>query len=191
MVPHGCGVVVTACYKGLLQLCDVYIAADLAVQLLQTGITKAGIRLAAPGTSTGLLPPRSSVSPLSILQEVPDARHNPIPFPEITLKLVSARSIQIALEHMLQALGKAGGEDCLFAVEWFVSVGRSRRDSNAVSALWCACRILEGITGAILYTIEPNAPSAPPRKERMQRAEKVARAIAKSICLIFKSPCQV
>jgi hypothetical protein len=50
----------------LEQLCDVYIAADLAVQLLQTGITKAGIRLAAPEQ-------RTSISPLSIIEE---ERHN-------------------------------------------------------------------------------------------------------------------
>ena len=51
----------------LNQLCDVYIAADLAVQLLQTGISKAGLRLATPGD---VVPqPRPSISPLNTIRE--------------------------------------------------------------------------------------------------------------------------
>ncbi|KIW02265.1 uncharacterized protein PV09_06415 [Verruconis gallopava] len=50
----------------LEQLCDVYIAADLAVQLLHAGIAKAGIRLTTSGQQQ-----RTSISPLSVIDEEP------------------------------------------------------------------------------------------------------------------------
>jgi hypothetical protein len=50
------------------QLCDLYIAADLAVELLQTVIVNAGLQLSAP--RSGLLQqPRTSVSPLNIIDK--------------------------------------------------------------------------------------------------------------------------
>lgn len=54
----------------LEQLCDVYIAADLAVQILQTGINKAGMHLSAPGM---MHQARTSISPAlsNITEEMP------------------------------------------------------------------------------------------------------------------------
>jgi hypothetical protein len=52
----------------LEQLCDIYIAADVAVQLLQTDINNAGLRPAASHRTT-------STSPLSIIDEEPPEKY--------------------------------------------------------------------------------------------------------------------
>ncbi|KAH9997742.1 ARM repeat-containing protein [Russula compacta] len=64
--------------------------------------------------------------------------HEPI-FPELFLKHVATRSAQATLEQMFTGLGNAGGEECLYAVEWFTTVGKNRRDDRGVAALWCSC----------------------------------------------------
>ncbi|TFY64496.1 hypothetical protein EVG20_g5928, partial [Dentipellis fragilis] len=102
-------------------------------------------------------------------------------FPGMTLKNVFSHSTQASIARVFRALGAAGGEDCLFAVEWLVSMGRSRRDSKGVAALWCACRILEGLAGITLDSGELRSVSLP----RLRRAEKVARGIARSIAELW------
>jgi hypothetical protein len=77
----------------LNQLCDVYIAADLAVQLLQTGIAKAGLRLSAPDGAV-IVPqqPRSTVSPpLTVINEEEQHENKAMqqPAPIIDTKSVS------------------------------------------------------------------------------------------------------
>jgi len=102
-------------------------------------------------------------------------------FPEITLKSVAMRSAQVALERMFRHLGSAGGEDCLFAVEWFLNVGRSARDSRAVASLWCACRLLEGIAGVALNPADVFSIN----RRRIRKAEKFARSLTRSIAELW------
>ncbi|KAI0068121.1 ARM repeat-containing protein [Artomyces pyxidatus] len=104
-------------------------------------------------------------------------------FPEMTLKHVATRSTQAALEQMLRALGTAGGEECLFSVEWFASVGRSRKNSNGVASIWCACRLLEGIAGIRLGAADVNTTVS---HVRLRRAEKIARGLARSLAELWE-----
>ena len=99
-------------------------------------------------------------------------------FPEITLKHIATRSTQDALERMLRALGQAAGDECLYSVEWFLSLGRSRGDSKGAASLWCACRLLEGVSGICLSTSDVGD-----GVQRIQdrRVRQVVRGIARSI----------
>ncbi|KAI0318998.1 hypothetical protein OF83DRAFT_1275845 [Amylostereum chailletii] len=103
------------------------------------------------------------------------AANNLTHFPDISIVHVSTRSTQSSLETMLHALGNAGGEDALFAVEWFTRVGCSRRDTRGVAALWCACHLLQGISGIRLdfSSIEVGG--------RHRQLEKVARGLARNL----------
>ena len=53
---------------------------------------------------------------------------------------------------VLWALGAGAGEDGLGAVEWFVEVarGQTQGGTRAAAALWCATRLLEGVSNARL-----------------------------------------
>lgn len=99
-------------------------------------------------------------------------------FPEVTFKNVSSRNAHDALVRMFNSLGKAGGDNCLFSVEWFASVSRNGRGASSVAALWCACRILEGV-GDVFLTPEDHA--GPVRRMQSKRLEKLARGLARSI----------
>lgn len=101
-----------------------------------------------------------------------------IVFSEVSLKHVSERSTQDALENMLRALGGTGGEECLFSVEWFIGVGLHRPSAQSSAALWCACRILEGVAGISLSS-DDRASEA--RSQSSRRLEKFARWLTKAI----------
>ncbi|KAI0639660.1 armadillo-type protein [Trametes polyzona] len=118
--------------------------------------------------------PASSVQLL--LENDPSASHS-IPFPELTLRHVSSRTAHQALERMFRALGATAGEDCLFSVEWFIDVGQSGNGKRAVAALWCACRLLEGVAGVSLDASASTAVST----ARTKRLEKFARNLARRI----------
>ncbi|KAI0778437.1 armadillo-type protein [Trametes elegans] len=96
------------------------------------------------------------------------------PFPALTFRYVSSHSAKEALERMFRALGATAGEECLFSVEWFVDIGLSGRGKRAVAALWCACRLLEGVGN-----VTPN--TAPSTIRRSKRLEKFARDLARRI----------
>ncbi|KAJ7874778.1 hypothetical protein B0H14DRAFT_3083374 [Mycena olivaceomarginata] len=63
---------------------------------------------------------------------------NDASFPELTFKNISTRSAY-------DTLGRAAGDSSLFAVEWFANAGHNGTSSLAVAAMWCACRLLEGV----------------------------------------------
>ncbi|KAF7972195.1 hypothetical protein HWV62_18674 [Athelia sp. TMB] len=107
-----------------------------------------------------------------------------VAFPEVTMKHVSSRSTHTAISEMLSALGKAGGDPCLFAVEWFVDVGRGGRGTMAVASLWCACRLMEGVSGVSLES--PNVDVA--LGKRNKRLEKFTRGLAKDIAGVWEEP---
>ncbi|KAI0348351.1 hypothetical protein BDW22DRAFT_79528 [Trametopsis cervina] len=100
-----------------------------------------------------------------------------IPFPEVVLHPLTSRSAQDALERMFRSMGRASGEDGLYAVEWFIDIGKSRHDSRAIAALWCACRLLEGIGRVSLSTTSLDSPVL----ARRRKLEKFVRGIAKTL----------
>ncbi|KDQ54953.1 hypothetical protein JAAARDRAFT_196325 [Jaapia argillacea MUCL 33604] len=156
------------------------------------------------------LPPSILVSPsrpghLLLLESTSSQRDTnaPPPFPELTLKNVSTRSTLQALERMFRALGSAGGEECLFSVEWFVSVGAGRSEGagrgskSGVAALWCACRILEGVSGQVLVDINMEARDyagsgqrADVLRGKSRRLTKLARNLARSVVEMWEEGAQ-
>ncbi|KLO15049.1 hypothetical protein SCHPADRAFT_920409 [Schizopora paradoxa] len=98
-------------------------------------------------------------------------------FPEAVLTSITSRDTQSALEDMLRSLGSAGGEDCLFAVEWFLGIGARSENQSSAAAMWCACRILEGIAQITLEG--PSSTSTSLRRGR--RMETFARWMTKTI----------
>ncbi|KAJ2930495.1 hypothetical protein H1R20_g6592, partial [Candolleomyces eurysporus] len=105
-----------------------------------------------------------------------------VPFPELSLKTVSSRDAKCALEDMFRALGQAGGDSSLFSVEWFTDVGRSGTRSRNVAAMWCACRLLEGV-GRVTLSSESGLGSVTLR--RSKRAEKQSRSLARIVAELW------
>ena len=110
-----------------------------------------------------------------------------VPFPEVTLKHVSSRTAYAAIARMFRSLGHAGGDTCLFAVEWFVEVGRNGQSTRAVAALWCASRLLEGIADVSLDSA--NTVDVVHRRTN-KRLEKFAKGLAKSVAEMWDDPAE-
>jgi hypothetical protein len=104
-------------------------------------------------------------------------------FPELSLKYVATRSARATLEQMFRSLGNAGGEDCIYAVEWFAAVGRTRRDNRGVAALWLGARLLEGIADVAVGI--PKAEAIPRRSNRLRKA---ARDLSRTIAELWDEP---
>ena len=102
-------------------------------------------------------------------------------FPETMLKNVLARSAHVALARMLRALGRTSGENCIYAVEWFISTGRHSRSNNAVAALWCAARLLEGIGGFSLDESGMTVSGGP----RSRKLERFARGLSRDLAELW------
>jgi TELO2-interacting protein 1 len=102
-------------------------------------------------------------------------------FPELIFKNVSSHNTRQSLENMFLALGSAGGDGCLFAVEWFANVGRLGTTSTSVAALWCACKLLEGAANINLSERRIAATDNPPSR----RLAKQVRGLAKSIAELW------
>lgn len=103
-------------------------------------------------------------------------------FPTVMLHDIATKEAQDAIERMLNALGSASGINGLFTVEWFVKVGLSGRASgNSEAALWCACKMLEGITGVSLNGAIHLKQNDDRKWARDRRMEKFARWLAKAI----------
>jgi hypothetical protein len=115
-----------------------------------------------------------------LILESPVASRASMPFPDLVLRHIATRSTQTALERMLIVLGAAAGEEAVFAVEWFASIGGNAASSRSIAALWCACRLLEGASGVRLVDVNAT-PSRPSRK-----MEKLARALARSMAEIWE-----
>ena len=106
-----------------------------------------------------------------------------VPFPELTLKNITSRTTSNSLVRMLRALGQATGEGCIFAIEWFIAVGRKSKKHDAVAALWCAARLLEGAG-----EISLDSSSGGIVRQRNKRIEKLARSVAKTISEPWDEP---
>ncbi|KAE9398450.1 hypothetical protein BT96DRAFT_882920, partial [Gymnopus androsaceus JB14] len=124
---------------------------------------------------------RTSASQM-MLENNPEASQW-LPFPQPTLRNVSSTSTYDSLVRMFHALGKAAGDTGLSAVEWFVSVGQSGKDPKAVTGMWCACRLLEGISNVSLF----QDPSTSVKPISGKRLEKLARGLAKSTAQLWDS----
>ena len=106
-----------------------------------------------------------------------------VTFPELTLKNITSRSTSNSLVRMLRALGEATGEGCIFAIEWFIGVGRKSKRHEAIAALWCAARLLEGAGEVSL-----ESSSGGIVRKRNKRVEKLARYVAKTISELWDEP---
>ena len=122
--------------------------------------------------------PEFSTADFSVAQilDVEYAGPVDVPFPELTLKNITSRSTSNSLVRMLRALGQATGEGCVFAIEWFIGVGRKSKKHDAVAALWCAARLLEGAGEVSL-----DSSSGGIVRRRNKRIEKLARSVAKTL----------
>lgn len=128
--------------------------------------------------------PQVTVSRGSVAQLLlEDNADNPIiiNFPETMLKNVLAKSAHVSLARMLRALGRTSGENCIYAVEWFFSTGRYSRSNNAVAALWCAARLLEGIGGFSLDEGGMAILSGP----RSRKLERFARGLSRDLAELW------
>lgn len=119
---------------------------------------------------------RASAAQL-MLENDPEASET-VSFPEVTLKNVSSRTAYAAIARMFRSLGHAGGESCLFAVEWFVDVAKGGRGTRAVAALWCASRLLEGIAEV---SLDPADIVHIAHRGKNKRLEKFARGLVRNI----------
>ncbi|KAF7362127.1 Heat repeat protein [Mycena venus] len=127
-----------------------------------------------------LIVSRTSVAQL-MLENDPDSSEE-ITFPELTLKNVSTRNAYDALVRMFHSLGRAAGDSCLPAVEWFANAGHNGTSSQAVAAMWCACRLLEGIADVSILSGHIGNSLA---RKRSRRLEKLARGLAKSVAELW------
>ncbi|KAJ7702950.1 hypothetical protein B0H14DRAFT_2416547 [Mycena olivaceomarginata] len=107
---------------------------------------------------------------------------NDTSFPELTFKNISTRSAYDTLVRMFHSLGRAAGNSSLFAVEWFANAGHNGTSSLAVAAMWCACRLLEGV--ADVSIISGYSGDLLTHK-RTRRLEKLARGLAKSVAELW------
>lgn len=105
-----------------------------------------------------------------------------ITFPEVTLKNILSRSARDALARMLRALGRASGDNCLYAIEWFAGAGRLSELQTAVTALWCAGRLLEGVSGTYLDSEDQLSQRVTTCSRRLER---FTRGLARDIAALW------
>lgn len=98
-------------------------------------------------------------------------------FPTVKFRNFESASANEALRKMFYCLGRAGGDSCLFSVEWFANVGLSGTNSSSATAMWCACRLLEGVAAISIYE-DPSLYSA---HDQSKSLENLARELAKNI----------
>lgn len=95
-------------------------------------------------------------------------------FPHLPLRYVESGSTTRELASMLTALGSAGGEIALHSVEHFILFAKAHRGQHvakAVSAIWVADRLLDGIASA-----QENGIDGKVSKAVRKMAREVARA---------------
>ena len=108
-----------------------------------------------------------------------------IVFPELAFRNVSSYETRNSLVRMLHALGSAGGDAGLFAVEWFYRTGCSSTSPTSVAALWFACRLLEGIASVSVYEGQVNTS---PKVTTTRRVERQSKLLARTIAEIWDQP---
>ncbi|KAJ7497038.1 armadillo-type protein [Mycena latifolia] len=161
----------------------VSISTGLGVLLGPTGgIERWGWRLLSVLELVEPPPILSRMSAAQLMLENDPGTSEEITFPELTFRNLSTRSAQHALVRMFHSLGRAAGDSCLSAVEWFTNVGHQGTSSQAVAAIWCACRLLEGVTDISIISGSSGDSLA---HKRTKRLEKMARGLAKSVAELW------
>ncbi|KXN88786.1 hypothetical protein AN958_06655, partial [Leucoagaricus sp. SymC.cos] len=112
-----------------------------------------------------------------MLESDPDSPQIAV-FPCFQLKNLGNATLEM-IERMYRALGAAAGESCLYSIEWFIGIGKGRVGKNAVAAVWCACRLLEGLSGINLSS--EDSLSTRDLKKTTKRLEKLARSLARTV----------
>ncbi|KAJ7209642.1 armadillo-type protein [Mycena pura] len=184
-VEHVAGIIEAVCALAAPGESDtgiVSISKGLGVLLGPTGgIEKWGWRLLSVLELDEPLRFESRMSAAQLMLET-DGGADEVVFPELTFKNVSTRSAYEALIRMFHGLGRAAGDNCLAAVEWFTNVGHNGTSSQAVAAIWCACRLLEGVSD--MSILSGNSGDLLTHK-RSRRLEKLARGLAKSVAELW------
>lgn len=98
-------------------------------------------------------------------------------FPQPKMDDITSLEAQKALERMLRALGRTAHDWALFSVEWLVNVGSRSRKEESLAALWCACRVLEGIVNVDLS----EEPRSTKFRRRARSMEKFARWLGRKV----------
>lgn len=96
-------------------------------------------------------------------------------YSELPLRYVESETTVKAIRNVLTSLGAAGGEAALHAVEHFVhfaQANRTRDTSKAVSALWVAQLLLDGIAQG-----QENGPEGRTSKSTRKLAKEMTRII--------------
>ncbi|KAF5368432.1 hypothetical protein D9758_002254 [Tetrapyrgos nigripes] len=124
----------------------------------------------------------TSVSSAQLMLENDPSGSQWSPFPQPMLRNVSSTATCDALVRMFHSLGFAAGESALASVEWFLDAGLGSKDTRAVAGLWCACRLLEGISSVSLFS-DPSL--SPASLQRSRRLEKMARVFAKNVSQLW------
>ncbi|KAF7315244.1 Heat repeat protein [Mycena indigotica] len=160
------------------------ISAGLATLLGPSGgIEKWGWRLLSVLEVAPLSSIPSGTSTAQLMLENDDGSLDQVNFPQLTFRNLTTMSAHEALTQMFFNLGRAAGDSCLPAVEWFLNVGCNGTSSRAVSALWCACRLLEGVSGVPIST---EMETEHPRQSK--RLDKLARGVARTISELWDRP---
>lgn len=118
-------------------------------------------------------------SSAQLMLEDDSQMQQPSVFPELLFKNIASYDTRNVIVNMFHALGAASGDVGLFAVEWFFHAGCSATSPTSVAALWCACRLLEGIASISLFDEHVDASPKAPYSRRLEKHSKfVARSIA-------------
>ncbi|OCF35265.1 hypothetical protein I316_02811 [Kwoniella heveanensis BCC8398] len=99
-------------------------------------------------------------------------------FPYLPLRYVESESTSKTLARMLVSLGSSGGEAILFAIDYlirFAKANKSRQVCKAVSALWVAEQLLDGVASAQVEGTEGRVSKA---------TRKMARQVTKAVVSI-------
>jgi hypothetical protein len=100
------------------------------------------------GWGTGLA---SGILPILESGESESSEEAERAFPHLPLRHVESVATARALGHMLESLGAAGGDATLHSVDYFLQFAKTHRNRDvalAVSAMWVAERLLEGLRSA-------------------------------------------
>ncbi|KAF7436503.1 hypothetical protein PC9H_003336 [Pleurotus ostreatus] len=126
-------------------------------------------------------------SDVSVRQMLENDQKEKISFTYVPLKYISSHDTYTALARMLNALGHTAGDECLFAIEWFANIAYNNTNSQAVAALWCACRLMEGLAE---MSLADNKVPDPVKQRHSKRLEKTARMLSKKFSGLWDKPSQ-
>ncbi|KAH7099559.1 hypothetical protein BKA62DRAFT_659463, partial [Auriculariales sp. MPI-PUGE-AT-0066] len=138
------------------------------------GIEKWGISLLStlnflsPSERIGMVP-----DAVGLLQGSSDGER---PFPHLPLQNPADKAVQELLEDTLRDLGRAGGVECLYSIEWLVGLGVAERSTRGTAGLWCGALIAQGL-----------ADSPKLSRGSLSKVAKTARWMAKAVAELWQT----